>query len=55
MSVSKVLLILSICLLPVLVAVFWASVKAGSLDGIYVIGANIAAIVILFVYTVDRS
>ncbi len=54
MSIPKILLALCICLLPVLVAVFWAPIKSGSLDGMFIIGANICAIVILLVYLVDR-
>jgi|TARA_R110000772_G_scaffold26416_5_gene68178 hypothetical protein len=54
MNIPKILLAISVCLLPILVAVFWVPIKAGSLDGLFIIGANICAIVILFVYIVDR-
>jgi glucan phosphoethanolaminetransferase (alkaline phosphatase superfamily) len=54
MNIPKILLAISVCLLPVLVVFFWAPIKAGSLDGLFIIGANICAIVILLVYIVDR-
>lgn len=54
MKIARILLVLSVLLLPVLVVYFWNSIRGGELDGVFLIGANLIAVCVLFVYSLDK-
>lgn len=54
MKIAKVLLVVFLLALPVFVWMFWESIRAGNIDGLLLIGANLIAICVTFVYSLDK-
>ena len=54
MKVAKILLAVSILALPLFVWMFWESIRGGEIDGLLLIGANLIAVCVFFVYSLDK-